>query len=79
MSFGWSAGDIAAAVTIIIDVVQALNEADGASADYRRVSSFLTSLTSTLTTLGTLSDMPAAVSISLSDKINATSRYAVSG
>ncbi|KAL2064535.1 hypothetical protein VTL71DRAFT_3672 [Oculimacula yallundae] len=69
MSFGWSAGDIASAISILIDVVQALDEADGASADYRKVSTFLASLTSTLSTLQILSNMPAALSVSLSDKI----------
>lgn len=69
MSFGWSAGDIAAAIKIIIDVAQALDDASGAAADYRRISNFLNSLVATLKTLEALSDIPAAATISLSNKI----------
>lgn len=71
MSFGWSAGDIAAAITLIVDVAQALNEADGAAADYRSVSNFFSSLVGTLKTLQILSDLPASMSISLSDQVKA--------
>lgn len=55
MSFGWSAGDIAAAITLFIDVVQAVDDVDGTATDYRNVASFLNSLIGTITNLKTFS------------------------
>lgn len=48
MSFGWSAGDIAAAITLAYNLVQALDSADGAAGDYREAVTFLRSLLRTL-------------------------------
>jgi hypothetical protein len=40
MSFGWSAGDLATAVTLIYNLIQALDSCDGAASDYREAVSF---------------------------------------
>jgi hypothetical protein len=62
MSFGWSAGDIAAAITVAYNLVQALDSVDGAAADYREAVLFLRHLLRTLeplhicTTLGTTAE-----------------------
>ena len=48
MSFGWSAGDIAQAVVLIIKVVKALDSVDGAAGDYREAVAFLENLKHTL-------------------------------
>jgi hypothetical protein len=53
MSFGWSAGDIAQAVSIIVKVVKALDEVDGAGKHYREAVTFLESLKHTLEPLQT--------------------------
>ncbi|KAH9207043.1 hypothetical protein DL95DRAFT_484282 [Leptodontidium sp. 2 PMI_412] len=38
MSFGWSAGDIANAITLIVKLIQALDDAEGSAGDYRKAS-----------------------------------------
>jgi hypothetical protein len=48
MSFGWSAGDIAAALALLCNVIQALDTADGAANNYREAVSFLQDLKQTL-------------------------------
>ncbi|KAG4441001.1 hypothetical protein IFR05_003508 [Cadophora sp. M221] len=48
MSFGWSAGDIANAITLIVKLAQALDDAEGSACDYRKAVSFLRDLTHTL-------------------------------
>ena len=53
MSFGWSAGDIAQAITLIVKVVKALDSADGAASDYREATTFLQGLKHTLEPLQT--------------------------
>jgi hypothetical protein len=53
MSFGWSAGDIAAAMTLAYNLIQALDTCDGAAGDYREAVSFLHDLTRTLEPLQT--------------------------
>jgi hypothetical protein len=53
MSFGWSAGDIAAAVTIAYNLIQALDSRDGAAGDYREAVTFLKDLKRTLEPLQT--------------------------
>ena len=53
MSFGWSAGDIAAAITLTYNLIQALDTCDGAAADYREAVSFLRDLKRTLEPLQT--------------------------
>lgn len=54
MSFGWSAGDIIAAITVLVKVGKALRESDGAASDYQDTFHFLTSLDKTLTGLTTI-------------------------
>ncbi len=44
MSFGWSAGDILAAINFILDVASALDDVSGAGHDYRNITSFLEDL-----------------------------------
>ena len=44
MSFGWSAGDIATAVTLVYNPIQALDSYDGTASDYREAVSFLRDL-----------------------------------
>lgn len=48
MSFGWSAGDIAAAVTLVCKLIQAVDSVDGAAGNYREAVSFLRDLNRTL-------------------------------
>lgn len=48
MSFGWSAGDIAKAITLIVKLIQALDDAEGSAGDYRKAVSFLRDLTQSL-------------------------------
>lgn len=48
MSFGWSAGDIATAITLAYNLIQALDTCDGAAGDYREAVSFLRDLKRTL-------------------------------
>jgi hypothetical protein len=48
MSFGWSAGDIAQAITVIVKVVRALDDAEGAPGDYRKAITFLEGVKRTL-------------------------------
>ncbi|PQE06765.1 vegetative cell wall gp1 protein [Rutstroemia sp. NJR-2017a BBW] len=48
MSFGWSAGDIAQAITVIVKVVKALDDAEGAPADYQKAITFLDGVKRTL-------------------------------
>jgi hypothetical protein len=55
MSFGWSAGDIAQAIVVVIKLVRALDDANGAASDYREAVAFLNSLKRTLEPLQTLS------------------------
>jgi len=59
MSFGWSAGDIAAAIGLILKIVQALGDADGATSDYREAVAFLVNLKRTLEPLKTFSALGA--------------------
>jgi hypothetical protein len=54
MSFGWSAGDIAQALLIIVKTVKALDNATGAPAHYREAVSFLGNLRHILEPLQTL-------------------------
>ncbi|KAH7382946.1 hypothetical protein BKA64DRAFT_683564 [Cadophora sp. MPI-SDFR-AT-0126] len=48
MSFGWSAGDIAAAIAFLAKVVEALDDCEGAASDYREAVTFLCDLKHTL-------------------------------
>ncbi|EQB53144.1 hypothetical protein CGLO_07165 [Colletotrichum gloeosporioides Cg-14] len=59
MSFGWSAGDIAAAIKLVYNVYEALDSSAGASRDYRDAVTFLKSLIHTLNTLTGLADWEA--------------------
>jgi hypothetical protein len=54
MSFGWSAGDIATAVTLLYNVIEALDDVNGAAGNYREAVGFLRDLNRTLTPLETL-------------------------
>ena len=53
MSFGWSAGDILAAIKFIIEVANALDATDGAAKEFREASTFLRDIKSALTPLQT--------------------------
>lgn len=48
MSFGWSAGDIAAAIKLAHSVYEALDSCRGAAREYREAASFLKEITHTL-------------------------------
>jgi hypothetical protein len=48
MSFGWSVGDIAAAIKLIHRVYETLDSCHGAAREYREAVSFLRELTQTL-------------------------------
>ncbi|KAN0094209.1 hypothetical protein V8E51_017393 [Hyaloscypha variabilis] len=55
MSFGWSAGNIAQAIVVVIKLVRALDDTNGAASDYREAVAFLNSLKRTLEPLQILS------------------------
>jgi hypothetical protein len=59
MSFGWSAGDIAATLTLLFNLVKALDSADGAADSYRESVSFLRDLLRTIGGLSTLTALKA--------------------
>lgn len=48
MSFGWSAGDIATAIKVAYDLIEALDSYDGAGGDYCERVAFLRDLNHTL-------------------------------
>jgi hypothetical protein len=48
MSFGWSAGDIASAIALLVKVGKALKNSDGAASEYQDTVEFLKSLVKTL-------------------------------
>ena len=54
MSFGWSAGDLAAALTVIYNVISALDTVNGAAGHYREAVTFLQNLRRTLEPLEAL-------------------------
>jgi hypothetical protein len=58
MSFGWSAGDIVAALQLLHKVGVALKDTGGASSDYQDASAFLDILTVTLQHLKALQAAP---------------------
>lgn len=58
MSFGWSAGDIVAALQLLHKASVALKDTGGASSDYQDVSSFLNILSVTLQHLNALQAVP---------------------
>ncbi|KAH6693383.1 hypothetical protein DL95DRAFT_448687 [Leptodontidium sp. 2 PMI_412] len=51
MSFGWSAGDIIAAINLLLEITQALNSATGSPSDHKRASSFIAPITNSLQAL----------------------------
>lgn len=53
MSFGWSVSDIAAAITLVLQLIDALDSRDGAAGDYREAVAFLQDLKRTLEPLET--------------------------
>ncbi|KAJ5733733.1 hypothetical protein N7493_002519 [Penicillium malachiteum] len=55
MSFGWSAGDIVAAINLLVDVASALSDVDGAKSRYQQDVSYLRDLANVLSDLKTLS------------------------
>ncbi|KAF6809784.1 hypothetical protein CSOJ01_06719 [Colletotrichum sojae] len=59
MSFGWSAGDILAALKALKDVYDLLDDFNGAAGDYREATAFLKSLTQTLEQLATFTHWDA--------------------
>lgn len=54
MSFGWSAGDIATALVLLRNIIEALDSVDGAASYYREAVGFLRDLERTLTPLESL-------------------------
>jgi hypothetical protein len=56
MSFGWSAGDIVAAVSLAYDLYKAFDDYTGVSGEYRETVMFLKSLIRTLEPFKTLTD-----------------------
>lgn len=58
MSFGWSAGDIATAISIVVKICKALDDTFGASSEYRDITLFLGNLRYTLDKLLKISENP---------------------
>lgn len=58
MSFGWSAGDLLAALTVLNKIRVALKDSGGASSDYQEETGFLQSVSTTLETLKSLQSLP---------------------
>jgi hypothetical protein len=59
MSFGWAAGDIAAAISLAYSLIQALDSCDGAASDYREAVDFLRNLNHTLQPLAQFPELTA--------------------
>ncbi|KAH8744700.1 hypothetical protein F5882DRAFT_313060 [Hyaloscypha sp. PMI_1271] len=59
MSFGWSAGDIAATLALLCNVIQVLDTADGAASSYREAVGFLRDLKRTLEPLQRIVNLDA--------------------
>ena len=59
MAFGWSAGDILAALKFVVDVAQALDDVNGAPKEFRQASSFLRNLDKALAPLRTFTALEA--------------------
>jgi hypothetical protein len=53
MSFGWSVGDIATAITVLYNLIEALDSCSGAAGEYREAVGFLRNLKRTLDPLQT--------------------------
>ena len=82
MSFGWSAGDIATAVELLIKVAVALNNSRGSVAKYQETSSYLVSLAAILEQLKgfagdlvTIQEDVQAVSVAVGDFLKVHSRF----
>ena len=82
MSFGWSAGDIATAVELLIKVAVALNNSRGSVAKYQETSSYLVSLATILEQLKgfagdlvTIQEDVQAVSVAVGDFLKVHSRF----
>jgi hypothetical protein len=58
MSFGWSAGDLLAALTVLNKIRVALKDSGGASSDYQEENGFLQSVSTTLETLNSVQSLP---------------------
>src|ERR1700738_2095527 len=58
MSFGWSAGDIVAALKLVQQIGSALNDSGGASSEFQDTLSFLQTLSRTLQHLNSLHVTP---------------------
>jgi len=58
MSFGWSAGDIATAISVVVKICKALDDTYGASSEYRDITVFLENLKCTLDKLLKISENP---------------------
>lgn len=58
MSFGWSVGDLIAAINLLTKIGGALRDADGASFEYRDATNFLNTLRITLENLKSLDTIP---------------------
>ena len=59
MSFGWSAGDIATAIRLLVEVVQVLDTVHGAAKSYREGTQFLKRLIHVLEPLQTFTNIGA--------------------
>jgi hypothetical protein len=54
MSFGWSAGDIASTIAVLVKVGKALKNSDGAASEYQDTVEFIKSLVKTLESVQTI-------------------------
>jgi hypothetical protein len=54
MSFGWSTGDIASAIAVLVKVGKALRNTDGATSEYQETVEFIKSLVKTLESIKTI-------------------------
>ncbi|TGO60692.1 hypothetical protein BCON_0033g00040 [Botryotinia convoluta] len=61
MSFGWSAGDIAQAISLIVKVVKALDDGSGAPDEYRKMAVFLENVNLTLKNLHVFATLGVAM------------------
>ena len=62
MSFGWSIGDLVAAIKLLTEVATTLDDVDGASSEYQEGSRFLRSLIHTVEPLKNLDNVNLTVS-----------------
>jgi len=61
MSFGWSVGDIVAAINLVNQIIQCVSDIDGSQANFQELQSELQALQLALTNISALADEPGQI------------------